>query len=59
MFTCTDCIKEWEGPTIDRALKGLVMRSYGRCEFCGKTDSCYDLWSGDPGWYRIAPHGMV
>lgn len=53
MFICTVCIQDWEGPSVDLALKGLGRgRSGGSCEFCRKQDVCYDLYSGDPGWYR-------
>ena len=44
MFICqTDCIDKYEGPAIDWAKAMPYSMSYGRCEFCGKTDGCYDV----------------
>lgn len=56
MFICQTCIKDFEGPSVDYAVKvagghGWGM-SFGVCEFCHKVDGCYDLYSGDPNWYR-------
>lgn len=51
MFVCTECVKDFEGSSIDWAKKAN-WTSWGSCEFCRTVNNCYDLYSGDPNWYR-------
>jgi len=56
MFVCKTCIHKFEGPTVERVLAdekrfGKFGQSFGVCEFCYQVDGCFDLYSGDSGWY--------
>lgn len=50
MFICqANCIDRYEGSAVDYA-KLVGPRSFGPCEVCRRTGSCYDLYSGNPNW---------